>query len=195
MKTVFVTRFSEGMADSQYARATGKFAITKHFDIYTDPFRLIPHRGMTADTTGTSIGNIIVASDGNFYGVGVSAGVGNLYSRATGSWVAGTGNLGDAVNYNLLVEYHKSDGTRGLWYAGNNELGLVNFAISSVMSTQALTFTNICQGFVHPKDDVFYIGYDNKIAANNNGTWTTAALTLPANYRVTSLTSYGNYLA
>lgn len=197
MKTITIQNFDGGMAEDIYGGGQGEFSIAKHFDILTYPNRLYPYRGMSSDTAGTGIGKIIVGTDGNFYGVGTVSGfptVGALYTRSSGAWVEGIGNLGDTVNYNLLVEYHNSSGARKFIYAGNNQLGIFDTALASG-AAEALTFTNICQGFVHPKDDVLYIGYDNKIATNNNGTWTKPALTLPANYRVTSLTNYGNYLA
>ena len=48
---------------------------------------------------------------------------------------------------------------------------------------------------VHSKDDIRYIPYDNKIAKNDNKTWTNAALTLPTHLKINSISEFGNYLA
>lgn len=55
-------------------------------------------------------------------------------------------------------------------------------------------FSHITQGLVHSKDDILYIGVDNRIIKNDNTSWS-VALTLPTYYKITSLCEYGNYLA
>ena len=59
----------------------------------------------------------------------------------------------------------------------------------------ALNYTNIAQGLVHSKDDVLYVPYDNKIAKNDNGTWTSIALQLPDHFYITSIAEMGNNIA
>jgi hypothetical protein len=61
-------------------------------------------------------------------------------------------------------------------------------------TARALTYTNMANGIVHSEDDILYIGYDNFIASNNNGSWNNTALTLPTELVVKNLTEYGNYL-
>lgn len=188
------------MANDIYQeQAPGEFSISKHFDIFTYPNRLYPFRGMSADTTGTGIGNIIVGSDGVFYGLGWASAqhmIGAVWKRTGGVWAESPNNAADLINYSSLVEYHDVSGNTRLFHStASNAIAIIDPTFVAGASSHTLSYTNICQGFVHPKDDCLYFGYDNKIAVNNNGTWTDVALTLPAYYRVTSLTNYGNYLA
>lgn len=57
------------------------------------------------------------------------------------------------------------------------------------------TVSSVAEGLVHSKDDILYLPYDNKIAKNDNGSWTNAALTLPTHLKITSICEYGNYIA
>ncbi len=198
MKPIFVNRFDSGIADSRYSRNVGECSIAKHFDLLTFPYRLSPLRGMAADTANTAIGNLLIGSDGNFYGLGWDAAAHTnsaIWTRASGAWVQFALNVSDNISYNLFVEYHKSNGERVIVTGStNNNIGITELDQGGATS-HSLTYTNICQGFVHPKDDILYIGYDNKIAKNDNGSWTDIALTLPANYRITALTYFGDLLA
>lgn len=203
-QVVHVSRFDGGMADDIYGAGPGEFSISKHFDILSYPNRLSPLRGMAADTTNTKIGNMVVGSDGNFYGLGVnyptSSTLDALWVRGASSWTVFGTNAAETPVNNLLVEYHKSNGVRQLFYGTtSNHIISVDLADANLVSKN-LTFTNIAQGFVHPKDDILYVPFDNGIALNNNGSWTgtsiaNAALILPANYRLTGATHYGDYLA
>lgn len=199
MAKIRVKRFGEGMADDMYAAGPGQFSVAKHFDTIGYPNRLFPLRGMTSDTASTGIGNVIVGSDGNFYGVGGdymnSAPTNSAIWKRTTGWAQFTHTTGDPVSYNLLVEYHDSSGNRLFITAATNNKLILTRMDDSAVTTHALTFTNVAQGVVHPEDDICYIPYDNKIAANNNGTWTDAAFTAPANYRITSVVPDGTFLS
>jgi hypothetical protein len=199
MKTIFSNRFDGGIANDIYGGVVGEFSISKHFDILTYPNRLYPLRGMSPDMAGTGIGQIIIGSDNNFYGLGWASADhagGNVWNKTgAATWTESTSYPADGLRYGLLVEYHNSSGVRQLFFStSNNFIDIVNLDFSTA-SSHALSYTNIAQGFVHPKDDILYIPYDNKIASNNNGTWNDTALVLPANYRITSLSYYGDYLA
>jgi hypothetical protein len=57
------------------------------------------------------------------------------------------------------------------------------------------TITSVAQGIV-AKDDNLYLPYNNKLArVTSGGTVSDAVLTLPTNFKITSLANYGNYLA
>ncbi len=56
------------------------------------------------------------------------------------------------------------------------------------------TPTTVTEGFTHPKDDIMYVGVDNKLYKNDSGTFS-LALTLPTYLYLSSITDYGNYLA
>jgi hypothetical protein len=201
MRTITVNNFGAGIADDIYGGAAGEFSISKHFDILSYPNRLYPLRGMSADTTGTGIGNVLVGSDGAFYGLGwdiandpggPSAGI---WKRGASSWTQFTHSPAQDVIYPLFVEYHTSGGVRSLIHASGGNKIVITALDDSAIATHSLTFTNIAQGVVHPKNDILYIPYDNKIAVNNNGSWTDIGFTAPANYRITSVAPYENSLA
>ena len=102
--------------------------------------------------------------------------------------------------FELFVFYKKT----GLIYGGRGTSATAGSAIWAYDPTGAATFaesaltvsfTSLAQGLVHSKDDILYIPYDNKIAKNDNGSWTAVALTLPSHLKITSIAEYGNYLA
>jgi len=223
MKTIVIDNFSRGIADDRYNGITGECGFCKHFDILTHPRRLQPLRGMSTDTASTTIGNIIVASNGFLYGVGVDGSNpsnGKLWVRAdnnttassTGSfgasstWRALTNNQlsGATVNYDLIVENPDAGQVRTLYWASNNLIVASDPLGASSASTDALTFSSIGQGILHPKDKTIYFPYKTSSAhyialiapnATAFGGKNYTAFTLPFLYRCYCLSYYGNYLA
>lgn len=215
MTKVIINRFDKGMADDYSHGGEGEFSISKQFDILSYPRRLQPLRGMTAatadiaDITNSKIGNIIVGATGLMYGVGCDSPgnptLGELWYKpgygASDTWrsIPTNAQLSGAVpKYPFLVHYPGGYSARKMYWASTNLIVASDPAGASSAATHALTFTNIGQGFVHPKDDVLYIPYDNKIAtvvgtsaeAPNAAVWT-----FGSEYQIPCLTNYGNYLA
>lgn len=211
-------RFDGGIADDYTHGAPGESSISKHFDILSYPYRLQPLRGMaTESVTDSKIGNIIVGSDGLMYGVGTDPSnptLGKLWQRSgyggSDVWqsIPSTNQLSGAIlrtnDYAFLVDYASAGNARTVHWASTNLLVASDPAGGSSAATQALTFTTISQGFVHPKDKVLYFGYQTTTATyvaaiSPNATpftgLNTTALQLPKEYRVYSLTNLGNYLA
>src|SRR3990167_1578796 len=110
--------------------------------------------------------------------------------------------------FELFVYYRKT----GLIYGGRGTsatAGTAFWAFSPTgtafaESSLTVTFTSLGQGLVHSKDDILYVPYYNNagaagaksfIAKNDNGSWTTQALTLPDHLIPVSVCEYGNYLA
>lgn len=212
-KTILINNFSRGIADDKYQGRTGECSVSKHFDVLTNPRRLQPLRGMTSHTSNTTIGNLIAGNNGYLYGVGVDASNpsnGKLWVMAdygaVGAFAALSTNQlsGATVNYDLLVDWSGAGNVRTIHWASNNLLVASDPAGGSSATTQALTFTSIGQGFVHPKDKNLYIPYRTSSAsyiallqsnATPFGSLSTTAFTLPSQYRVYCLTNYGDYLA
>lgn len=215
MRTATVHNF-KGIADDRFAPLGGEFAIAKHFDTLTHPRRLQPLRSMIADATGTLIGNIIVATNGQMYAVGTAFDnptLGELYVRSgysTGNQFQSLVNRqlsGQTVVYDLLVDYKEAGQVRTIYWASNNTLAASDPAGASSADTQALTFSSIGQGLVHPKDKILYIPYRTSTAQyiatvspnaasfgafDNGQAWSFA---FPTQYRAYCLSYYGNYLA
>lgn len=203
---ISITNFGEGISDDYTTGGVGEFSITKHFDILTYPNRLQPLRGMvTESVTNSKIGNIIVASDGLMYAVGTDVNnptLGTLWCRvgygASDVWTQRGTNIAALVVYNLLVEHKSEANGRTMIFAGANKLAAYNPTTGN-SDTLSLSFTNIGQGFVHPKDAILYIPYDNKVGTIGAGAalsaFATAQFTAPTQYQIPCITNHGNYLA
>lgn len=217
MTTIFINRFNNGMASDIYNARIGQASVVRHFDILTYPNRLFPLRGMTAESvTNSKIGNIIISSiNGLLYGVGedqLNPGTsGKLWQRsgygALDVWqsVPTNNQLGGSVyNAAFLVDWRNAGQSRTLYWACTNSLIASDPTGASGTSIQALTFSTIGQGFVHPSDQILYFPYQTTTNCLIGALVTNAAafgglnataLTLPKQYRVYNLCSYGNYLA
>lgn len=210
------------MADDPLSPGQGEFRIAKHFDILTNPRRLQPKRGMTTHTSGLGIGNIIVASDGLMYGSGkdVDNGgtVGELYVlpgygsgddwRETSSQAQEGVTTPDASKdtYALLIDWadsQESGGRRLLWATSNRIVLCPYDGSANGTSSENLTFTDIGQGIVHPKDKYAYFPYRDGSAvpyvaqyvSASNPTENFTAFQLPRGYRAYHLSHYGDFLA
>lgn len=210
MKTITINEFYDGMADDRFNARASEFSFIKQFDTLTYPHRLQPLRGMSAHTTGTGIGNMIVASNGSTYGSGTNSTNGRLYALidygATGAFTTlATDQLsGATVNYEFLVDYPDCGHIRAIHWASNNTLVCSDPAGGSSASTSSLSFTTIGQGLVHPKDKILYFPYRTSTASfigliSPNATPFTGlnavAFTMPNQYRIYCLSNYGDYLA
>ncbi len=210
MKTVFINRFDAGIANDP--RADGQVCrVCTNFDALTNPFKLTPYHdsesGDSAAATSKKQNFAIALRTGStysLYSLGVVSGLSTaevLYRDVTsltdGTWTATANNqaAGGATSFSLFTYYKKT----GLIYgaSGGNLIwtydptGVAAFSSAS----HALSYTNIAEGIVHSKDNFLYIPYDNKIASNNNGSWTDTALTLPDHLYITSICEHGGFLA
>lgn len=190
------------MALDKYQNGTGLASTVQNYDIYRSPNRLFPSRAMVADTDGQSgIGNLLVGSDGLIYGLGtdpLNAGNQEIYSKATPStdWDDLANSLsGKTVNYSLFIEY------KNYFYTADASRYIMRFDRAGVASSDTTyfdltSFTTVCNGIIHPKDDILYLGVDNKVYYKNGHAGTiTLALTLPSTLKVNSLAWWGDYLA
>src|SRR3990167_10474474 len=203
--------------DSRYSQ------LIKNFDAHTYPKKLVPYRSSESGDTAASTSkkqNFCVAlrtgTTYSLYALGVKSGADTaevLYKNLTqasandlidGGWQA-TGaaakyqSASGVTNFNLFVYYAKVGRIFGakagttIWVY--DPAGSADFLEDGTGNSRSITYTNIAQGLVHSKDDNLYIPYDNKIAKNDNGSWTAVALTLPSHFKITSISEYGNYLA
>lgn len=212
MKTVSIKQnnFSGGISDDPREMNPSKFQISKHFDSFSQPNRLTPYRSLEADTndgsTATGMKQYLVrdtlyhSSSAKLYGLGQTGG-GNtkiVYKAdaTSGNWTLPASSEGNgAVQYGCLVEYKDY-----LWgFQGTTQVfrwGLLS-GTPSITNTQGTvgTITSVAQGVI-AKDDNLYLPYNNKLArVTSGGTVNDAVLTLPTNFKITSIANYGNYLA
>lgn len=187
-----------------------QFIIAKHFDIFSNPGKLTPYRDLLADTNdgSTSTGMkqyaikdfLYPTATGQLYGLGQAAGgFTEIFSKAaatSGNWaVPGSATGNGAVQNGCFVEYKDYawgfQGTTQVFKWGTLSGGAT---ITNTAGTVG-TITSVAQGLIGT-DDNLYLPYNNKLArVTSNGTVNDAVLTLPTNFRITSLANYGNYLA
>lgn len=205
-----INNFSGGISDSPRENNATKYQVTKHFDVFTDPTRLIPYRSLEADTddgsTSTGMKQYLVkdyvyaSGSAKMYGLGQTAGgltkIVHKADATTGNWTLPASSEGNgAVQNGCLVEY--KDYLFG--FQGTNQIfkyGALSGtpSITNSASTTGVTITSVAQGLVY--EDYLYLPYNNKIwRATDATTFSDAYLVLPTNIKITSLTAYGKYIA
>lgn len=212
IKEIKINSFYGGIADDPRKISGIEFLISKHFDIFSDPNRLIPYRSLETDTndgsTSTGMKQYFVkdfvygSASAYLYGLGQNGGGQTklVYKTdaTTGNWTLPASSEGNgAVLNGCLVEYKDYlwgfQGSNQVWKWGTLSGG--SPAITNSVNTVGATITSVAQGVI-AKDDNLYLAYNNIVVrVNSAGTVTDAVLTLPTNFKITSLTNYGNYLA
>jgi hypothetical protein len=214
--TVAVPMPTGGVTNDPRDRAAAMCRVITNFDIVTDRRRAIPYYDSedgSSSQANQDYRNWAVAlrtgATYSLYALGVVTGTGKAQIDYKNLTTGGSTDLSDATytatsnnasaagasSMDLFVYYAKTGRIYGaksgttIW--AYDPSGSVAFNDAS----HSLAYTNISQGLVHSQDDILYIPYDNKIASNNNGTWTDAALTLPSQFVITSICEYGPYLA
>lgn len=202
--------FSGGISDDPRKVSASEFQISKHFDIFSQPNRLIPYRSLEADTNDGSTATgmkqyavkdfLYASASTKLYGLGkTGGGLTEIFQKTdatTGNWSAPATSTGDgAVQNGCLVEYKDY-----LWaFQGTTQVlrwGLLS-GVPAITNSQGTvgTITSVAQGVI-AKDDNLYLPYNNKLArVNSSSVVTDAVLTLPTNFKITSICNYGNYLA
>ena len=205
---IAVNKFSGGISDDPRLNSDSQFQLTKHCDIFSNPQRLTPYRSLEIDTNDGSSATgmkqyfvkdfLYASASAKLYGLGQTAGgLTQLFYKAdatTGNWTVST--AGSAVVQNgCLVEYKDY-----LWgFQGTTSVfkwGLLSGApaITNVAGTVG-GISSVAQGVI-AKDDNLYLPYNNKLArVTSGGTVNDAVLTLPTNFKITSICNFGNYLA
>ena len=220
MPTQIIDNFSLGIAQDPRERDTRYAQLIKNFDAHTFKHKLVPFRssedGDDAGNTSKKRNFQIALRTGtthSLYTLGVVSGTTDraeiLYKDLTtgaandlddSAW-ANTGNHQSAsdsvlVKFECFVYYRKT----GRIYLVKADGDVIRYdpagSVAIAEADVALgSITNLAQGLVHSKDDILYIPYDNKIAKNNNGSWTAVALTLPSHLKITSISEYEDNLA
>ena len=205
-----INNFSGGVSDDSREEDASKFQIARHFDTFSNPKRLTPYRSLEADTndgsTSTGMKQYLVkdfvyhSASSKLYGLGQN-GTGKtkiVYKTdaTTGNWtLPATSEGDDTVQNGCLVEYKDY-----LWgFQGTTKVfrwGVLS-GTPSITNSQGTvgTITSVAQGVIG-KDDNLYLPYNNKLVrVTSGGTVNDAVLTLPTNFKITSICNYGNYLA
>lgn len=211
MKTITLNRFDGGVTNDPKTPSANHARAVANFDILTDPYRLIPYRDSEDGDSSAStqkIRNFVVGSNAGtatIYGLGVD-GSNNIaiYNRSLSdlddaTWGATSNNVSSGgLSYPEFFTYYAR---LGMIFGVRAATNIFEYdtdggtAFNNADLVLAETATSFSNGIVHPKDDILYVGYNNYIIKNNNGTWTDPALTLPKEMKVTSIADYGNFIA
>ena len=205
-----INNFSGGVSDDPREENSTKFQVTEHFDVFSQPNRMIPYRSLEADTT-TSVSatdlkqyfvqdTLYASATAKLYGLGqTGGGLTKIVQKAdatTGLWTLPANSEGTGVVQNgCLVEYKDY-----LWgFQGTTDVfkwGLLSGTPTITDTTTTIdTITSVAQGII-AKDDNLYLPYNNKLVrVNAGGTVQNDVLILPSNFKITSIENYGNYLA
>jgi hypothetical protein len=152
-------RFDGGISDDPRKPSVNEFQITKHFDIFSNPFRLTPYRSLEADTndgsTATGMKQYLVrdffyaSASAKLYGLGQTAGgLTKIVYKAdatTGNWTLPASSEGNgAVQNGCFFEF--KDYAWG--FQGTNQVfkwGLLSGSpsITNSVATVASTITSV----------------------------------------------------
>ncbi len=218
MSRALIHNWSGGIVNDPRDTSVGVSRVVTNFDINTSPNRLIPYVSSEDGNSNASndlMQNWCVAlrtgTTYALYGYGRATATNyvriffkNLTTGAStdlddNGWTETGNNLSAGQvtpAYGCFIYYKKT----GFIYGGHGGRYIWKYdpsgSVAFAETHEDLTaFSSIVQGIVHSQDDVLYIPYDNKIAKNDNGSWTVAALTLPAQYVITSICEFKSYIA
>lgn len=204
-----INNFSGGVSDDPRENNATKFQVAKHFDSFSNPTRLTPYRSLEADThdgsTATGMKQYLVkdfaysSTNAKLFGLGqTGAGLSKVVEKAdatTGNWTLPASSEGNGAVWNgCFFEFQGA-----LWFLqGTNQLAnwvIATNTITNSVATVGSTITSVANGVI-ASDANAYFAYNNVIVRIAPGlTVTDSAKTVPSNYKITSLTNYGNYLA
>jgi hypothetical protein len=207
-----IDQFYGGIADDIRKETVSEFAISKHFDIFSNPKRLTPYRSFEADTndgsSATGMKQYLVrdfayaSASSKLYGLGqTGAGLVKIVQKAdatTGNWSTPASSEGNGAVWNGCFFEYKDY----LWgFQGTNQIfkwGLLSGtpSITNSVATVASTITSVANGVI-AADGNAYMAYNNVVVrvATDASTITDSAKTVPTNLKITSLANFGSYLA
>lgn len=191
MPEFIVNNFSGGLADSNWRGVEGSFADAVGINIHETPGIIIPNQTMKKESGATVTElckNVVVASDGNSYWF--SSVSGKIWKRTSaGSWSLVHTNTGGAclgaIEFNGYI-YYCCAATMG-----RQTVALAASEASWASQNDAYAAFDNDDSEYHPMvevNNILCVGDGYKIATLTTGlTWTTAALSLPSQFRVSCL--------
>lgn len=211
-----INTFDQGIATDLRTKNTRKYAITKHFDTFTFPHKLVPRYRTEAQEPFDPADNNIVKFwygeyEGSYRLFGLMTGIGNShavvgvlntealdpFAETWGSTVNGESsrNRNEDVFFEYKSYMYMFDST--MRYLMRADLTSIAgpAAFNDTYNDYSAAGTSVAQPVHHPSDDIAYFFRNNVVSSLNNTSFTAAALTLPSNMKITAACPYGNYLA
>ena len=202
--TIKIDRFDGGISSDLRSKTSNKYSITKHFDTFSYPHRLVPRQksaAITGEDKTVKIVKMIWAPYGSatvfrLWGFGSGATdkvVAQTYNEAGGIWEAWSGQSSGArwtqvfFHYNNYVySFHtttklgRNDCVAGSGYADFQTVA---------------TITSLAEPVYHPADDNAYFFVNNVVHVLTRADAWSTGLTLPTNLKIACACAHGDYLA
>lgn len=206
-----LNRFDGGMSDDPRQPISNMGSLIKHFDVFSNPYKLTPYRSTEADTNDGSsptgmkqydVRDFQLGLDGKLYGLGRIAANNypKIFSKAdptTGNWTlpATAQATGSPVRINgCFIEWNGAF----YFFSGTTNVSkwVLDGTFTDTVATLGSAITSVAQGVVG-SDNNLYIFYNNKVVKiTPSGTVSDNVFTaIPSDMRITSVTRYGTYLA
>ena len=203
-----ISRFDGGISDDVRQKSSNSFALSKHFNIFSSPNKLIPYRSTEADTHdgATSDGmkqyniqNFQLGLDGKLYGLGRVAATScpKVVSKAnpiSGNWtLESTAQGTGALIRGCFIEWQSA------WWMFSGTTNVSKWTIGSTFTDTVGTvgtITTVAQGIIGA-DNNLYLFYNNKVVRVTpaGAVEDDVCSAIPSDMRITSVARYGTYLA
>lgn len=216
MAKVIISDFNGGMAEDIRELSTNTFAYARNYDVYSASAHIERYKSLETETIGVAgpitdyaLTDVIIHTDSirtNFFALGKESSVSSkaqIFQKGSpftldiafqpcSNGIAASGSVipGTLCSYKQKLYYMSVSGSSTLVQSYD----LVT-ATSSLVGTISATANVFPRPFRHPQDDYLYFGAGNIIAKFDGTTFTPAALTLPSDLVITSITNYNAYLA
>lgn len=211
-KIITIERFDGGISDDFLSGVFNQFVLTKHFDL-SKPNRLIPYRSMEANSASLAdnrLSSFIYLKDSagtsKFFALGRKSSSSNnakifektnitddFAASTTGEGASGSVCHGTGLGFKGKVFFEWESGSD--CYVGSYDPATDTYTSTVGTITGGANSTIQAKPFWHPKSDLALFAGKNIMATYDGTTFRAAALTLPSDVVITSITDYGNYAA
>lgn len=201
---ITIDDFSGGISDDVRTISPDTFRVSKHFDIFTHPKKLVPYRNTVADEEyGTSTGlkaykvqdvvyfpnlDVLIGMGRKTDGTGTQIFYKDM-STGVGAWTLGGNIVGNVWPGTLF----KGPGNNAFFLADDDVYYATN--VGTITLLQDLTTFSATSHGILGRDGNYYIGAEDDLIRIVGVTSAAKVLDLPTTHQITSLATYGNYLA
>ena len=200
-----INKFDGGLSDDIREPRSNVCANVKHFDVFSNPYRLTPYRSMEAESSTVSVADLktydllhfLLARSGKMYALGKDgSGFPQILQKTdptTGNWSLPSTSTGNAARIKgFFIEWASA-----LWFLqGTTSLGkwAIDSTVTNAVATLGTAVTTTCQGVVFGNN--MFGAYNNKLFKVSAAGAVTDDVTpaLPSDMRITSLEVWGNYI-
>lgn len=203
-----IRRFDGGLSDDPRDPNLTQSSLVKHFDIYSNPYKLIPIRSSEADTHdgSSSTGmkqydpqDFLLGTDGKLYALGKNgSSQSKIVSKAdptTGNWTLPASSEGNGARITgSFIEWASA-----LWFfQGTVQVAKWTLAgtLTDTVASVGSTIVTVAPPIIGP-DNNLYMFYNNKVVRVSPAGAVTddVCSAIPADMRISSVSRYGSYLA